>query len=971
MFRDINGDGAPDIYVCNDFKSPDRIWINDGRGHFRAIAPLAIRQTCLSSMGVDFADINRDGYDDIFIVDMLSRRHAQRYQQRIDIRPDAWPIGAIENRPQSPRNTLLLNRGDGTYAEIAQLSGLEASEWSWTPIFLDVDLDGYEDLLISNGFERDGMNVDVLKRIEVQKKQSRLSSLEQLRLRRLFPRLATANLAFRNLGNLKFADASEAWGFHEEGVSQGMALADLDNDGDLDVVINNLNGGASLYRNNSPAPRLAVRLKGRAPNTRGIGAKIKVLGGTVMQSQEMICGGRYLSADDTVRTFAAGPGPMRIEVIWRSGIRSVITDVRSNRLYEVNEETSVVTKERSVVTKEGSVVSGQLSVAAKPDSPPAAVSSQRTTDNGQRTIPLFQDVSHLLQHSHHDDPFDDFARQPLLPNRLSQLGPGVTWADLDGDGWDDLIIASGRGGQLAAYRNDGRGGFKALTEPPFTQAVTRDQTTVLAWPGVPGRVNLLAGSANYEDGLAVGSCVRQYDLSAKGVTDPLPAQESSTGPMALADVDGDGHLDLFVGGRVVPGRYPQPASSQLFRGSASGFLLDAENTKRLAQVGLVSGAVFSDIDGDGDVDLVLACEWGPIRIFRNEKGKLTEWDAPLETRNSKLETLSALRGWWNGVTTGDFDGDGKLDIVASNWGHNTPYERTQPLRLYYGDLDGNGTMDVLQAYSEGDRILPLQPLHLILAGLPGMDARITSCESYAKASLQEIYGELLPKAQQIQANWFDTTVFLNRGNRFEAHPLPIEAQMAPAFATCVGDADGDGKEDIFLSQNFFATQADTSRYDAGRGLWLRGDGRGGFTAMPGQESGVTVYGEQRGAAVCDFDGDGRLDLVVTQNGAMTKLYKNVGAKPGLRVRLIGPPGNPQGIGATVRLQTGSVLGPAREIHAGSGYWSQDSAVLVLAGAESPTQVSVRWPGGKTTTTAVPAGAHAISIDALGRVAPSR
>jgi hypothetical protein len=258
-----------------------------------------------------------------------------------------------------------------------------------------------------------------------------------------------------------------------------------------------------------------------------------------------------------------------------------------------------------------------------------------------------------------------------------------------------------------------------------------------------------------------------------------------------------------------------------------------------------------------------------------------------------------------------------------------------------------------------------------MTGLPAITERVASCEAYAKASLDGIYGDLLHKAQQLQANWLESTVFLNRGNRFEARPLPIEAQMAPAFATCVGDVDGDGQEDIFLSQNFFATQPETSRYDAGRGLWLRGDGRGGFAAMPGQESGVTVYGEQRGAALCDFDGDGRLDLVVAQNGAMTKLYKNVGARPGLRVRLIGPPGNPNGIGATVRLQTGTTLGPVREIHAGSGYWSQDSAVLVLAGPGAPTQVVVRWPGGKSTTTPVPAGTHAVSIDTNGRLATSR
>ena len=305
MFRDFTGDGAPDLYVCNDFKSPDRIWVNDGRGRFHPLPALSLRQTSLSSMGVDFADLNRDGHDDFLVVDMLSRQHFHRLSQRIDIKPEFQPIGAIANRPQASRNTLFIARGDGTWAETARFSGLEASEWSWTPIFLDVDLDGYEDVLISNGFARDGMNMDVVARLEAIKKSKPMSSVEQLRLRTMFPKLETANLAFRNLGNMKFVEAGQEWGFNQQAISQGMCLADLDNDGDLDVVINNLNAPASLLENKTTAPRLAVKLKGRSSNTHGIGARIVVRGGAVpMQSQEMIAGGRYLSADEPLLSTA-------------------------------------------------------------------------------------------------------------------------------------------------------------------------------------------------------------------------------------------------------------------------------------------------------------------------------------------------------------------------------------------------------------------------------------------------------------------------------------------------------------------------------------------------------------------------------------------------------------------------------------------------------------------------------------------
>ncbi len=941
MFRDLNGDGAPELYVCNDFKSPDRIWINDGKGRFQAIAPLAIRQTPLSSMGVDVADINRDGHDDIFVVDMLSRDHVRRLSQRIDIKPELLPPGAIANRPQYPRNALFLNRGDGSYAEVAQLSGLEASEWSWTPIFLDVDLDGYEDVLISNGFERDGMNVDVLRRLEAMKKEKKLSSVEQLRLRKIFPRLDTGKLAFRNQGNLKFAERSAEWGFDDRGIAHGMALADLDNDGDLDVVVNNLHGPAGIYRNDTVAPRVAVRLKGLPPNTRGIGAKIRMIGGPVPQSQEMICGGRYLSGDDAMRVFACGTATdgLSLEVTWRSGTRSVVTNVQANRLYEI-EETSAVF------------------------GPPRPVPTVRP--------PHFQDASGLIAHSHAEEPFDDFAQQPALPNRLSQLGPSVAWFDVDGDGWEDLIIGSGRGGQLAVCRNDGRGGFRRLEGPPFNQSVTRDQTTVLGWRTPAGRTALLAGSANYEDGLTNGSVVRQYDLAGKTVTDALPGHPSSTGPLALADIDGDGDLDLFVGGRAIAGRYPEPASSLLFRAGADGkWMLDQENTRRLSRIGLVSGAVFSDFDGDGAPELILACDWGPLKIFRNQEGKLIAWDAPVQLRPDHRVPLASLTGWWNGVTTGDFDGDGRLDIIASNWGQNTRYEsfRHQPLHLFHGDLDGNGTVEVIEGYlHQGMKaVMPLQPFHLAAAAMPLLRERLPTYESYARASLEGIYGASLKGARELQVNWLETTIFLNRGDHFEARVLPVEAQMAPAFAVCAGDLDGDGYEDVFLSQNFFATQPETSRHDAGRGLWLRGDGKGGFAAVSGQDSGLKIYGEQRGAALCDYDGDGRMDLAVTQNGAETKLYRNVAARPGLRVRLNGSLGNPHGVGATIRLVAARRMGPAREVRAGSGYWSQDSSVQVLPAPESPAQIWVRWPGGKTTTSEVPSGANEIAVAPSGAV----
>jgi len=932
MFRDINGDGLPDIYVCDDFYSPDRIWINQGSGKFQAIARIALRKTSRYSMGVDFADINRDGYDDFIVLDMLSRDHRQRMTQLIEMPVLIPAIGDWESRPQYALNTLFLNRGDGTFAEIAQFSGADASEWSWTPIFLDVDLDGWEDLLVSNGQERAARDIDVIERLKAMRAERRMSDAEIFQARRLFPRLASANLAFRNQHDLTFKEVGHEWGFDFAGVSHGMCLADLDNDGDLDVVVNNWNGPAGVFRNESNAPRVGVRLKGRAPNTRGIGAKIWLYGGAVpMQSQEMICGGRYLSSDDPMRVFAAGSvtNEMRIEVRWRSGRRSVAGGIKANRIYEIEEASARLAKE----------------------------------DGKSQPKPMFEDVSQSLGHTHHQDAFDDFERQPLLPRKLSQSGPGVGWYDVDGDGWEDLIIGSGKGGALAVYRNDGRGGFQRMTDAPLARIATRDQTTVLGWNKAPGHVVILAGSANYEDGLAVGACVRQYDLAGKALDDSLPGRSSSSGPLALGDVDGAGHLSLFVGGRVIPGRWPEAASSLLFRETTGKWELDPENSKRLENVGLVSGAVFSDLDGDGLPELILACEWGPIRVFHNNRGRLQEMTQQLG--------LIAYTGWWNGVTTGDLDGDGRLDIIASNWGRNTRYEshRVRPLQIYFGDFDRNGTLDVVEAYHDGDlkKVVPEQGLDFMTKGMPFLSEQFATHAAYAASGVSEMLGRRMEGAARLEATTLESMVFLNRGDHFEARPLPGEAQLAPAFAVCVGDYDGDGNEDVFLSQNFFAVNPDSPPCDAGRGLWLRGDGHGNLTAVPGQESGVRVYGEQRGSALCDYDGDGRVDLVVTQNGAQTKLYHNTAARPGLRVRLKGTTGNPRGIGAQLRLVFGPRQGPVRELHAGSGYWSEDSAIQVLGIPEPPSHLQVRWPNGRTITYPVAKEARELLVEADGGV----
>ncbi len=848
---DINQDGWIDIYVSNDFFERDYIYINNHNGTFKESLVDMMKSIPISSMGSDMADINNDHYPEVFTTDMIPE-HNDRLKTKTTF--DNWENykSGVDNgyHSQFTRNMLQLNNADGTFSEIGRLAGVSSTDWSWGALIMDLDNDGLKDIFVANGIYKDLTDQDYIQNFSNREMVMTIVSGNKVDYKTLIdaiPSVKIPSYAFKNTGNYEFLNEATRWGLDTPGFSNGSAYGDLDNDGDLDLVVNNVNMPMFIYRNetNNQLPDnhyLKIILKGEENNTSAIGTKITVIhNGEFIYLEQMPTRG-YLSTSDSRPNLGLGNLTM---------IDSMIVEWPDDR-----------------ITLLKNVKADQTLTLFQKDAVKMPIDIVDSVNSGSE---YFEEISNekRINFSHNEDDFNDFARDKLIYHMMSTEGPGVCKGDINGDGLDDIYIcgAKGEAGALLVQRQNGT--FVSTEKSLFDKdKISEDVDCAMFDADRDGDMDLYVASGSNEfpessSALSDRLYINEGKAHLVKSSQVLPAGKyESSSCVRPQDFDNDGVIELFVGIRLKPFLYGVPVNGYLLENDGSGNFTNVTSqiAPELLNIGMIRDMLWADVDGDQDKDMIIAGEWMPLKVFINEGGKFRE----------KKDAFGSLKteGWWNCLASCDFDSDGDIDFVAGNHGLNSRFKATQekPVSMYVNDFDVNGTAEQIICVYDGDKSYPLALKHDLTRQIPALEQKYPKYEMYKDQQITDIFTpEQIKNSVHLDAFIMETSVFLNDGTgHFSIKPLPIEAQFSPVYAAETGDFNGDGHSDILLGGNLYNVKPEVGRYDASYGSFLVGDGKGGFRNVPARESGFRLEGEIRDIMEISTT-DGNLIVVARSN----------------------------------------------------------------------------------------------------------